>query len=167
MYSLKLAHLVKEKLPEADVFEYFIDMRAFGKGYEEFYQRIANEGVHIVRGKTARIDQDGQQLNLRSEDIIYNRLLEQKVDMAVLAVGLEPTVDAEKIAKMLGIKQSCEGWFAEANYLVDPVATTNPAITVAGVCQAPKDIPDTVVQASAAAARVLQSIEKCAEVIKV
>lgn len=158
MYSLKLAHLVKEKLPGADVFEYFIDMRAFGKGYEEFYQRIASEGVYIIRGKTATINQKGEQLVLRSEDILFERMIEQKVDMAVLSVGLEPTFDSKNIASMLGIRQSCEGWFTEANYLADPIATNNPGITIAGVCQGPKDIPDTVAQASAAAARVLQSI---------
>jgi heterodisulfide reductase subunit A len=159
MYSLKLAHLVKEKLPKTEVYEYFIDMRAFGKGYEEFYQRIANEGVHIIRGKTATIDQKGEKLVLRSEDIINNRIIEQEIDMAVLAVGLEPAADSEKIASMLGIRQDCEGWFMEAHYLADPVATVNPGITIAGVCQGPKDIPDTVAQASSAAARVLQAIE--------
>ena len=164
MYSLKLAHLVKEKLPDAEVYEYFIDMRAFGKGYEEFYQRIKKEGVHIIRGKTAMIEQDGTQLKLRSEDLLNNRLIEQKVDMAVLAVGLEPASNADHLAKMLGIKQACDGWYEESSYLIDPVATQKPGITIAGVCQGPKDIPDTVVQASSAAARVLQSIETHAEI---
>ncbi len=164
MYSLKLAHLVKEKLPEANVYEYFIDMRAFGKGYEEFYQRIINEGVHIIRGKTATIDQKDEKLILRSEDILNDRIIEQQVDMVVLAVGLEPNNDAQQLAQMLGIKQGCEGWFAEMNYLTDPIATQNPNILIAGVCQGPKDIPDTVVQASSAAARVLQSIARYSEV---
>ena len=86
-------------------------------------------------------------------------MLEQLVDMAILSVGLEPTPDAGKIASMLGIKQDCEGWFSEAHYLSDPIASSNPGIMLAGVCQGPKDIPDTVVQASSAAARVLQTIE--------
>ncbi len=167
MYSLKLAHLVKEKLPAAEVSEYFIDMRAFGKGYEEFYQRIAGEGVHIIRGKTATVEQHGNKLRLRSEDIIANALIEQDVDMVVLSVGLEPAHESSKLAKMLGIKQDCNGWFTEANFLSEPSSTNIPGIHVAGVCQGPKDIPDTVVQAAAAAARVLQSIETRAEVIAV
>lgn len=164
MYSLKLAHLVQEKLPEANVFEYFIDMRAFGKGYEEFYQRIIHEGVHLIRGKTAKIDQKDAKLVLRSEDILNDRIIEQEVDMVVLAVGLEANKDAKQLADMLGIKQSCEGWYIEKNYLSDPIATQVPNILIAGVCQGPKDIPDTVAQASSAASRVLQSIASFSQV---
>lgn len=165
MYSLKLAHLVKEKLPDASVSEYYIDMRAFGKGYEEFYQRIKEEGIHVIRGKTATIDKKGEGLLLRSEDILNNRIIEQEVDMVVLSVGLEPNSDAQELAEMLGIKQDCMGWFVEENYLSNPTATKVPGIQLAGVCQGPKDIPDTVVQASAAAARVLQSISRFSEAL--
>jgi heterodisulfide reductase subunit A len=158
MYSLKLAHLIKEKLPDSDVFEYFIDMRAFGKGYEEFYDRIKEEGVNIIRGKTAKIEEENGQLLLRTEDVINDRLIEQKVDMVVLAVGLEPREDAVELAKMLGISTSCDGWFLEANSICDTVDTYTGGITIAGVCQGPKDIPDTVAQASAASSQVLKSI---------
>ncbi len=160
MYSLKLAHLVKEKLPDAEVCEYYIDMRAFGKGYEEFYERIKNEGIHVIRGRTAKIEQKNGQLLLRSEDIENDRLIEQTFDMVVLAVGIEPGEDAESLSRMLDIPQDDEGWFTEINYISDPVNTSTGGITIAGACQGPKDIPDTVVQASAAAARVLQSIIK-------
>jgi len=160
MYSLKLAHLVKEKLPDANVYEYYIDMRAFGKGYEEFYERIKNEGINIIRGRTAKVEQSNGHLLLRSEDIENERLLEQEVDMVVLAVGLEPREDASDIGAMLGISQTKDGWFNESNYISDPVTTDVGGITIAGVCQGPKDIPDTVAQAAAAAARVLQSIIK-------
>ncbi len=160
MYSLKLAHLVKEKLPDAEVFEYFIDMRAFGKGYEEFYERIKHEGVHVIRGRTAKIEENNGQLLLRTENILEKKLIEQNVDMVILSVGLEPTDDAAKFSKMLGIPLSDFGWFKETNYNSDPVNTFTGGVTIAGVCQGPKDIPDTVVQASAAASRVLQSIVK-------
>jgi heterodisulfide reductase subunit A len=160
MYSLKLAHLVREKLPEAQVFEYYIDMRSFGKGYEEFYERIKEEGVHIVRGRTAQVEQVNGQLQLRTEDIEHQRILEQKVDMVVLAVGLEPREDAQTLGQMLDIRQSEDGWFSELDYNGDPVNTLTGGIYIAGVCQGPKDIPDTVAQASAAASRVLQSIHK-------
>jgi len=160
MYSLKLAHLVKEKLPDANVYEYYIDMRAFGKGYEEFYERIKNEGINVIRGRTAKVEQSNGHLLLRSEDIENDSLIEQEVDMVVLAVGLEPREDAKNIGEMLGISQTEDGWFNESNYISDPVTTDIGGITIAGVCQGPKDIPDTVAQASAAAARVLQSIIK-------
>ncbi|MFA6923420.1 MAG: CoB--CoM heterodisulfide reductase iron-sulfur subunit A family protein [Bacteroidales bacterium] len=158
MYSLKLAHLVVEKLPDAKVFEYFIDMRAFGKGYEEFYERIKHEGVSIIRGRTAKIEGKNNKLMLRGEDILASKLIEQEVDMAILAVGLEPREDAAKLSKMLGISQTEDGWFMEANYISNPVNTFTGGISIAGVCQGPKDIPDTVAQASAAASRVLQNI---------
>lgn len=158
MYSLKLAHLIKEKIPDAEVSEYYIDMRTFGKGYEEFYERIKEEGVNIIRGKTASVKESNGQLVVRSEDIHQETMIEQKVDMVVLAVGLEPREDADKIAEMLGLQRDKDGWFAEANYLADPTATFKGGITIAGLCQGPKDIPDTVAQASAAASRVLQSI---------
>ncbi|MFH0864643.1 MAG: CoB--CoM heterodisulfide reductase iron-sulfur subunit A family protein [Bacteroidota bacterium] len=160
MYSLKLAHLIKEKLPDTDVFEYYIDMRAFGKGYEEFYERIKNEGINVVRGKTAKIDEKDGKLLIKTEDIHSLKLTEQKVDMVVLSVGLEPHPSSEEIGKMLGIDQAADGWFVESNYLSDPVSTYTGGISIAGVCQGPKDIPDTVAQASAAASRVIQSILK-------
>ena len=160
MYSLKLAHLIKEKLPDAEVYEYYIDMRAFGKGYEEFYNRIRDEGVNIIRGRTAKVNQLNGQLELRTEDILNNRLLEQKVDMVVLAVGLEPRDDAGDLADMLNIRREKSGWFQEACNGSDHCGSTDEGIHLAGVCQGPKDIPDSVTQGSAAAARVLQSILK-------
>ena len=159
MYSLKLAHLVKEKIPAAKVSEYFIDMRAFGKGYEEFYQRIKKEDVHMIRGKTAKIEEYNGKLKLRSEDILNNRLIEQEADMVILAVGLEPTEGVKQLSEMLEVEIDRYGWYKESDSLLDPVGTARQGVTIAGVCQGPKDIPDTVAQASAAAARVLQSIE--------
>jgi heterodisulfide reductase subunit A len=158
MYSLKLAHLVKEKLHHAPVSEYFIDMRAFGKGYEEFYNRIKQEGVHMVRGRTAKVEEKDGQLLLRSEDIVGGKLIEQKVDMVILAVGLEARPDTTELVAMLGLKQDADKWIEEANDLTDTVGTQIPGVFVAGACQGPKDIPDTVAQASAAAAKVMQNI---------
>ncbi len=158
MYSLKLAHLIKEKIPKAAVYEYYIDMRAFGKGYEEFSERIKEEGVHMIRGRTAKVEEKDGQLMVRSEEIYEERILEQKVDMVVLSVGLEARADAANVAGMLGIQQGGDGWFVESNYLSEPTSTFSGGIAIAGACQGPKDIPDTVVQASAAASRVLQTI---------
>jgi heterodisulfide reductase subunit A len=160
MYSLKLAHLVKERSPEAKVFEYYIDMRAYGKGYEEFYNRIKEEGINIIRGLATRIEEQDSKLVLHSENILESKLIEQPVDMVILSVGLEPRTDAPDIAEILGIPIDEYGWFSENRRNFNPVETIKPGIFIAGCCQGPKDIPDTVAQASAAASEVLQRISK-------
>ena len=158
MYSLKFAHLAREKLPAATVTEYYIDMRAFGKGYEEFYDRIKGEGVRMIRGRSAKIRETDGALVLRSEDIQGGQLLEEKVDMVILSVALVAAPDAGKLAEMLGLSRSSDGWFNELNFHTDSVGTRKGCIVVAGACQGPRDIPDTVAHASAAAARVLGSL---------
>ncbi len=158
MYSLKFAHLVREKLPEATCYEYYIDMRAFGKGYEEFAERIEAEGTFVVRGRTAQVlDVDGQMV-IKGEDIISDRMVDAPVDMVILAVGLIPALGSDRVAEMLGIGRDPDGWFSELDYNSDPTETERGGVFVAGACQAPKDIPDTVAQASAVAAGVLKSV---------
>jgi heterodisulfide reductase subunit A len=158
MYSLKFAHLIKEKVPNVTVYEFYIDMRAFGKGYEEFAERIKQEGTFVVRGHSASVAMDNGQMIVRGEDIFNDRLVEFKVDMVVLAVGLVPSKGAEEISRMLGVQRDKDGWFSELDYNGSPTDTDKGGIYVAGMCQAPKDIPDTVAQASAVAAGVLRSI---------
>ncbi len=158
MYSLKFAHLVREKLPDAVCHEFYIDMRAFGKGYEEFFERIQHEQVLVVRGRSAKVVQGSGGMVIKGEDILSDRLVELPVDMVILSVGLQPVADAEALARMLGISRDRDGWFSEMDYNLDPTATEQGGIYLAGVCQGPKDIPDTVAQASAVAARVLRSI---------
>ncbi|MBN3036123.1 MAG: CoB--CoM heterodisulfide reductase iron-sulfur subunit A family protein [Bacteroidales bacterium] len=158
MYSLKMAHLIREKLPSAQVFEYYIDMRAFGKGYEEFYERIREEGVHMIRGKTATIEEKDGKLLLKTEDMLNDRMIVQEVDMVVLSVGLEPVTDALQLAGMLGITADDEGWFMQRSGNISPEGTLRGGIFLAGACQGPKDIPDTVAQASAAASGVIRQI---------
>lgn len=158
MYSLKFAHLVKEKLHDAKCYEYYIDMRAFGKGYEQFFERIKDEGVFVVRGRSAKVIERDGQLYIKGEDIVSDQLLEFPVDMVLLSVGLEPAHGAAELAKALGIVRDEDGWFSELDYNIDPTGTERGGIYVAGVCQGPKDIPDTVAQASAVGARVLRSI---------
>ena len=158
MYSLKFAHLVKEKLPDAECYEFYIDMRAFGKGYEEFADRIVAEGVHVIRGRTARIvDVDGQ-MTINGEDILSDRMVEYPVDMAILAVALTSAAGSDQLAHLLRIERDEDGWFSELDYNAEPTETERGGVFVAGVCQGPKDIPDTVAQASAVAAGVLKSI---------
>jgi heterodisulfide reductase subunit A2 len=158
MYSLKFAHLIKEKVPNVNVYEFYIDMRAFGKGYEEFAERIKQEGTFIVRGHSASVEMINGEMVVRGEDIFNDKLVEFKVDMVVLAVGLIPTPGTEELSRMLGIKRDIDGWFSELDYNGSPTDTDKGGIYVAGMCQAPKDIPDTVAQASAVAAGVLGSL---------
>ncbi len=158
MYSLKFAHLVREKLPEAKCYEYYIDMRAFGKGYEEFHERIREEGVYLVRGRTATVAERDGQLYIHGEDTLDEHLITLPVDMVLLSVGLQPSQGTAELAEKLCIPRDDDGWFRELNYNSEPNSTMRQGIYVAGVCQGPKDIPDTVAQASAAAAHALRSI---------
>ena len=158
MYSLKFGHLVREKLPDAICYEYYIDMRAFGKGYEEFFERVKDEGVFVIRGRSANITEMDGRMIVKGEDIIADTVMEIPVDMVLLAVGLQPNADATHLASMLGIERVQDGWYQEMEYNVEPTSTERGGIFVAGVCQGPKDIPDTVAQAAAVAAKVLKSI---------
>ena len=158
MYSLKFAHLVKEKLPGVTCYEYYIDMRAFGKGYEEFAERIKEEGTFVIRGRSASVSMNGKGMIVKGEDIIEDRVVEMPVDMVILAVGLIPAKGTEELCKILGLTRDTDGWFSELNYNGSPTDTEKGGIYVAGMCQAPKDIPDSVAQASAVAAGVLKSI---------
>jgi heterodisulfide reductase subunit A len=158
MYSLKFAHLIKEKIPNVTVYEFYIDMRAFGKGYEEFAERIKQEGTFVIRGHSASVGMNNGQMFARGEDIFNDRLVEFKVDMVVLAVGLVPAQGTEDLSRMLGVNRDSDGWFSELDYNGSPTETDKGGIYVAGMCQAPKDIPDTVAQASAVAAGVLGSL---------
>jgi heterodisulfide reductase subunit A len=158
MYSLKFAHLIREKIPNVNVYEFYIDMRAFGKGYEEFAERIRQEGTFIVRGHSAAVSMKGDQMIVKGEDIINDKLVEFPVDMVVLAVGLVPAPGSEDLCRMLGITRDTDGWFSELDYNGSPTDTDRGGIFVAGMCQSPKDIPDTVAQASAVAAGVLRTI---------
>jgi heterodisulfide reductase subunit A len=165
MYSLKLAHLLKER-SGAEVFSFYIDMRTPGKGYEEFYGRIMNEGVHLIRGRVAEVsdvatspDEQGQ-LVIRVEDTLTGTMRRIPVDMVVLAVGLEPQSDADEVRRLLGISCGNEGFFTERHPKLAPVSTFADGVFLAGACQGPKDIPDSVAQAGAAAAEALALIDR-------
>ncbi len=161
MYALKFAHLVKEKT-KAEVYQLYIDMRAFGKGYEEFYQRLLSEGVNVIRGKGAEIipappDQASEgDLLVHCEDTLIGKFREIPVDMVVLCTALEANTDAVDLARKLNISTGADGWYIEAHPKLAPVSTTTDGVYLAGVCQGPKDIPDSVAQGDAAAAQVLK-----------
>ena len=162
MASLKFAHLVKEKCKDAEVFEFYIDMRAFGKGYEEFYNRIQEEGVHFIRGKSAevscQIEDEGERLVLRGEDTLLGVVREIPVDMVILNTALLPQADAPKVAETFGLQQGEDGFFMELHAKLAPTKTPVDGVFLAGTCQAPRDIPDSVAHAGGAASEAQQLI---------
>ena len=164
MYSLKLAHLIRERTG-AEVFNFYIDMRTPGKGYEEFYDRLLDEGVHFIRGRVAEISdwavhpsEEGK-LVIRAEDTLAAFVRRIPVDMVVLSVGLEPKADAQEVRRMFNISCSTEGWFLERHPKLAPVSTFTEGVYIAGACQGPKDIPESVAQAGAAAAEAMALID--------
>jgi len=159
MYSMKFAHLVKEKTG-AKVYELYIDMRCTGKGYEEFYNRILDEGTVFLRGRPADIFRENGQLIVQVEDTLADCQRRIPVDLVILSTAIEPRRDSEEIAKLLSLSRSNDGFFLEKHPKLEPIGTATDGIYVVGCCQGPKDIPDTVAQASAAAAKVLAMIEK-------
>jgi heterodisulfide reductase subunit A len=165
MYSMKFAHLVREKTG-AEVWEFYIDIRSPGKLYEEFYNRVQEEGVHLVRGKVAEVTdiperpEDAGRLTVVAENTLTRRTLRLPVDMVVLSVGLEPAEEADSLGKLLGLQRDKDGWFNELHVKLAPVKTATSGIFLAGCCQGPKDIPDTVAQASAAAGEAVALLAK-------
>lgn len=155
MYATKQALLVKEKIPDANILIFYIDLRAFGKAYEEFYKRAQMEGVRYIRGKVAEIVEDSKSNNLilRAEDTLLGALVEAEVDLVVLSVGLVPSIGTNLLCRTLNISTSPDGFLREAHPKLRPMDTLVDGIFIAGVAQGPKDIPDCVAQASGAAQR--------------
>jgi heterodisulfide reductase subunit A len=165
MYGLKYAHLIKE-FTNAQVYEMYIDMRCFGEGYEEFYKRVSEEGVTFIRGKVAKVtdraatEEEKGKLIVLCADTVLGSLIRVPVDMVILCTALEARSDAEQVAKIFTLNRRADGFFLERHVKLDPVATPTDGVFIAGCCEGPKDIPDTVAQASAAAAKVLSLISK-------
>ncbi len=158
MYSMKLGHLIREHVPGAKVYEFYIDIRAVGKAYEEFYNRVLDEGTAFIRGRPSDVIQQNGRLVIQSEDTLADCQRLIPVDMVVLSTALQPRADAEGVARLFSLSRSADGFFLEKHPKLDPVATMTAGIYVVGCCQSPKDIPTSVVQASAAAARVLAMV---------
>lgn len=165
MQSLKFAHLAHEKTG-AEVYNFYIDIRTPAKAYDEFYQRVMEEGTHFVRGRVAEITDAARnpgeegKLIIQAEDTLIGKQRRIPVDMVVLSAGLEPRQDAKATARMFGLSCSADGWFIERHPKLDPVATMTEGVYIAGVAQGPKDIPASVAQGAAASARALGKIQQ-------
>ena len=155
MYTAKQAHLVRERLPEARITVFYIDVRAFGKGFEEFYDQVREERVRYRRGSPSEIYRRGDRLVVRAEDTLLGEPIEVEADLVVLATGIVPRKDVAQVAGPLKLSRSEDGFFMELHPKLRPVDTTTDGVYLAGCCQGPKDIADTIAQAKAAASSAL------------
>jgi heterodisulfide reductase subunit A len=165
MQSLKFAHLVHERT-DATVYNFYIDMRTAYKEYDEFYQRVLEEGTLFVRGKVAEVTDAARKpgeegkLIVQVEDTLVGKQRRIPVDMVILSAAMQPRHDAKEVAHLFGISCSANGWYIEKHPKLDPVATMTEGIFITGCVQGPKDIPTSVAQGAAAAARVLGRIQQ-------
>ncbi len=156
MYTAKQAHMVKDKIPDAELIVYNTDVRAFGKGFEEFYNRVQGEGVTYRRREL----DDPIEVKKKGDKVVVKAKGHPDVeaDLVVLATGIIPRKDSKELTRILNINQSADGFFLEAHPKLRPVDTFTDGIFLAGCCQSPKDIPDAVAQASGAAVRASEPL---------
>jgi heterodisulfide reductase subunit A len=165
MYALKHAHHLREKI-NADVYEMYIDMRCTGDNYEEFYKRVSEEGVVFIKGKVAevtdqpRIEEEKGKLIVIAEDTLVGKLMRIPVDMVILCPAMVPRSDATEIARKFSITQKASGFFLERHAKLEPQISAMDGVFLAGCCQFPKDIPDSVSHGRAAAAAALELIDR-------
>jgi heterodisulfide reductase subunit A len=163
MYALKYGHLLKDKVGHhSKIYDFYIDMRCFGKGYEEFYRRCQEEGITFVRGKPAEITdqaiapEEEDKLIVIGEDTLIGKRCRTPVDMVILCAAMEARQDTAEVGRIFGVSQGADGFFLEEHPKLGPLNTATDGVFLAGACQGPKDIPDTVSQASGAAAKSLE-----------
>ncbi|MGE4504793.1 MAG: 4Fe-4S binding protein, partial [Desulfovibrionaceae bacterium] len=156
MYALKFDHLIKDKVGhDTRVYNFYIDMRCFGKGYEEFFRRVQEEGVTFIRGRPAEVVEEGGRLVVVGEDTLLGMNVRVPVDMVILCTAMEPRPDSTEVARVFGISQGQDGFFLEEHPKLGPVSTATDGVFLAGACQGPKDIPDAVAHASGGAAQAI------------
>jgi heterodisulfide reductase subunit A len=162
MYTAKHAMLIRDKYPDTEVYVFYIDVRTPGKNFDEFYRRAVEDyGVHYIKGMVGKVmPQPDGKLLVRASDLLTNEQLKVEADMVVLAAAIEPDKSARPLATMLTASMDTNDFFTEAHPKLRPVESPTAGIFLSGVCQGPKDIPETVAQASAAAAKVIGLLAK-------
>jgi len=161
MSALKQAYLLREKLgKDVEINLCYIDVRSFGKGYEEFYRRLRGMNLNFFRGRPSDVRVMPNHLLMDVFDTVTNKLYEITTEMVVLIPALIPRSDTLDLARLLHVSQGPDGLLMEAHPKLRPMDTSTDGIFIAGCCQGPKDIPDTVAQASGAAARVENILSK-------
>lgn len=154
MSALKHVYLLREKLgSEVEINICYTDIRAFGKGYEEFYRKIRGKGVNFFRGRPSEVRVHPENISIDVFDTTTNKLFEIGTEMVVLVPALVPRADSEEFSRILGLSRSGDGFLLEAHPKLRPMDTFVNGIFIAGCAQGPKDIADTVAQASGAASR--------------
>lgn len=161
MYTAKHAMLIRDKYPDVDVTVFYIDVRTPGKNFDEFYRRAVEEyGVHYIKGQVGKVVDLGDRLLVQGADLLDNRQILMETDMVVLATAIEPNPDVRKIATMLTASIDTNNFLTESHAKLRPVESPTAGIFLSGVCQGPKDIPETVAQAGAAAVKVIGLLAK-------
>ena len=161
MYTAKHAMLVKDKYPDVDVYVFYIDVRTPGKNFDEFYRRAVEEyGVHYIKGMVGKVVPEGDVLKVQGSDLIENKQLHIDADLVVLAAAIEPDKSARPLATKLTASMDTNDFFTEAHPKLRPVESPTAGVFLSGACQGPKDIPETVSQAGAAASKVIGLLAK-------
>ncbi|MBE7066163.1 MAG: CoB--CoM heterodisulfide reductase iron-sulfur subunit A family protein [Ruminococcaceae bacterium] len=161
MYTAKHAMLTRDKYPDTDVYVFYIDVRTPGKSFDEFYRRAVEEyGVHYIKGMVGKVSPEGDKLMVQASDLLANKQLHIEADLVVLAAAIEPDKTARSLATMLTASMDTNDFFTEAHPKLRPVESPTAGVFLSGTCQGPKDIPETVSQASAAAAKVIGLLAK-------
>jgi len=156
MYTAKHALLYKHRVPDGQPYIFYIDVRTGGKGYEEFYHRVSEqEGVVYLRGKVSKIFPEGDKLIVWGSDTLTGKKVEIAADMVVLATALVPSEGSQSLFNIMKLAIDQNGFLSEAHAKLRPVESLTPGFFLAGVAQGPRDIPETVAQASGAAAKVI------------
>jgi heterodisulfide reductase subunit A len=153
MYTAKHAHQVIDKIEGSSAYIFYMDVRTPGKAYDEFYRRTVEEGAQYIRGRVSKIYESGDKLVVMGTDTLLGRPVQVEADLVVLATAMIPSENSDKIAQLVGVSIDKDGFFTEAHPKLRPVETMTGGIFLAGACQGPKDIPDTVSQASGAAVK--------------
>ena len=161
MYTAKHAMLVRDKYPDTEVYVFYIDVRTPGKNFDEFYRRAVEEyGVHYIKGMVGKVTPDGDVLKVQASDLIANKQLHIDADLVVLAAAIEPDKSARPLATMLTASMDTNDFFTEAHPKLRPVESPTSGVFLSGACQGPKDIPETVSPAGAAASKVIGLLAK-------
>ena len=156
MYTAKHAMLTRDKYPDTDVYVFYIDVRTPGKNFDEFYRRAVEEyGVHYIKGMVGKVSPEGNKLKVQASDLLSNKQLHIDADLVVLAAAIEPDKSARPLATMLTASMDTNDFFTEAHPKLRPVESPTAGVFLSGACQGPKDIPETVSQAGAAASKVI------------
>jgi len=160
MYATKEASIVKEANPDIDISIYYMDIRAYGKDFQQYYDNAKNLGVKYIRGRPSNVyENKDKSVTVRYRDTLSGKVKEDKVDLLVLSTAIIPSKDNKKIAKIIGIDVDENGFFLQDSLLQNPVQSTKPGIFLAGCIQGPKDIPDSVSMASGAAAKAVAPVK--------